>query len=140
MTCAVGRSRCSNPGRWLYTCLSNVAAVQAELGQEQDALASYQRYVAVLRKRVFENPAVTSLRGELCQGHLILARYQRQLGNETEAGRWFREAREVLENIPRETPAQLYELATVYAALAQPAEGANEPDPEEAAERERNVG
>ncbi|MCU0962047.1 MAG: tetratricopeptide repeat protein, partial [Pirellulaceae bacterium] len=127
-------------GRWLYINLRNVAAVQAELGQQQEALTSYQRYVAVTRKRVFENPAITSLRGELCQAHLRLARYQRQLGNASEANRSFREARELLENIPRETSGQLYELATVYAALAQPPEGEIRPDPEEAVDREHHVG
>ncbi|MBW3539799.1 MAG: protein kinase, partial [Planctomycetes bacterium] len=126
-------------GRWLCIGLRNVAGTHAASGQQQEALASYQRLVAVSRKRAFENPAVTSLRADLYESHLLLAQFQRQLGNTDEAARSFRDARDVLENIPRETPGQLYELAAVYAALAQPAEGAIPPDQEDAAERQRNI-
>jgi serine/threonine protein kinase/tetratricopeptide (TPR) repeat protein len=126
-------------GRWLCIQIGNVARVWSKLGRKQEALATYQRLVAVSRKRAFENPAVTSLRGALSHAHLSLARYQQELGNTGEAAHSFREAREVLENIPHETPSQLYELATVYAALAQPPEGAVEPDQDDAAEREHNI-
>ncbi len=126
-------------GRWLCNCLGNVAETQDAVGQDEEALASYQRLVVVSRKRAFENPAVTSLRGEECQAYLKLARFQQQLGNRAEADRSFREAREVLENIPRTTPGQLYELATVYAALSQPSEGTIEPNEEEAEEQQRHI-
>ncbi len=91
------------------------------------------------RKRAFENPAITSLRAGQYQAFLAFARYHQQLGNTGEAARSFRAAREVLENIPRETPDHLYELATVYAALAHPSEAAIEPTEEETAEQERNI-
>ena len=71
--------------------------------------------------------------------HLDLGRYQRQLGNSAEASRSFRDARDVLEHIPRETPQQLYELATVYAELAQPVEGEKAPTEDDAADRLRHL-
>jgi len=126
-------------GRWLCNQLGNLAELQSGIGREQEALASYQRLVAVSRKLAFENPAVTSLRGDQYRALLFLARYQQQLGDTGEAARLFREAREVLENIPRETPDQLYELATVYAALAQPVERVVELSEEDVAEQERNI-
>ncbi|HUG89691.1 MAG TPA: hypothetical protein VML55_02585, partial [Planctomycetaceae bacterium] len=126
-------------GRWFCQGLGNVANSQAALNQERQALDSYQRLVAVSRKRVFENPAITSLRGDLYKAHLLLGQYQRRLGNTDEAARSFRDAREVLENIPRETPDQLFALATVYASLARPANGVVPPAAEDAAEQRRNA-
>lgn len=119
--------------------LGNLAEVQAMLGREQEALATYQRLVDVSRKRTFENPAVPSLQGGRCVALMSLARYQQQLGDTGEADRSFREAREVLDNIPRETPDQLYELAKVYATLAAPVKRASGPTEEEVAEQERNI-
>ncbi|MBS0266699.1 MAG: protein kinase, partial [Planctomycetes bacterium] len=126
-------------GRWLCNGLRNLAQTHAALDHNRDALAAYQRLVVVSRKLVFENPAVTSLRGELCKAHLVLARHQRQMGDSAEALRTFRDARDVLEHIPHETAQQLYELATVYAELAQPATGQVAPDEDEAADRLRHL-
>ena len=66
-------------GRWLSIGLKNVAIKQALFGEQDNALQSYQRYVAVCRKLAFENPAVPSLKGELHQAFTDLASYQREL-------------------------------------------------------------
>ncbi len=127
-------------GRWLCTGLYNVAGTQAALGKQEEALRSYERLVAVTRKRAFENPAIGSLRADLYRAYLVLGKYQRQLGNAAEGSRCFRLAREVLEQTARETPDQLFELATVYAVLASPVAESLEPSEEEdAAEQKRNA-
>ena len=53
------------------------------------------------------------------------------------ANRSLRAAQEVLENIPRDTPDELFELATVYGALATPDEGATEPTEAERDDQQR---
>jgi tetratricopeptide (TPR) repeat protein/serine/threonine protein kinase len=124
-------------GRWLGLGLGNVAGKQASLGFSEAALRSYQRRVDVRQKLVFENPAVASLRGELCQAHLDLAKHERQLGHTVEANRSLRDARLVLLNIPHDTPKQQAELAGIYASLSQPVAGPTDEggfDPQEQAQ------
>lgn len=128
-------------GRWLCTQLQNVASNQAALDKQDEALRSYQRLVTVSRKRAFENPVIGSLRADLYRAYLALGNYQKRLGDAAEGSRSFRLAREVLEQTPRETPDQLFELATVYAVLASPQAEAEslEPGEEDAAELRRNA-
>ncbi len=122
-------------GRWLCIGLDNLARKQSALERKGDALASYKRLVVVSRKLAFENPAVTSLRGELYNAHLLLGRYQRQLGNTVEASRSFRDARDVLEHIPRETAQELYEAGDRLCGTA--AAGGRHPEVEPARGRSR---
>ena len=76
---------------------------------------------------------------DLCQAHFDLAHHQQQLGNAAEAAARSATSRELLENMPRETPQQLFELAMVYAALARRPKDAGEPNDEDAAEQQRNA-
>jgi serine/threonine protein kinase/WD40 repeat protein/Flp pilus assembly protein TadD len=126
-------------GRWLCTQLQNVASNQAALGKQDESLHTYQRLVTVSRKRAFENPAIGSLRADLCRAYLALGNYQKRLGDAAEGSRSFRLARDVLEQTPRETPDQLFELATVYAVLATPLAESLEPSEEDAGELKRNA-
>ena len=126
-------------GRWLCIGLRNVANKQKAFGDQEAALTSFERAVAVRRKLAFENPAVPSLKGELHKAWIDLGNYQRALGRAPQANRSFRAAREVLENVPRNSPDEMFELAVVYGALAQPFEGAaDEPEEEEQEERRQN--
>lgn len=126
-------------GRWLCTGLMNVATNQEALDRQEEALRSYERLVAVSRKRAFENPAIGSLRADLYRAHLYLGKYHQKLGNAAEGIRCFRLARELLEQTPRETPDQLFELAMLYAALASPPTESLEPSEDDMGERKRNA-
>jgi serine/threonine protein kinase/tetratricopeptide (TPR) repeat protein/Tfp pilus assembly protein PilF len=129
-------------GRWMAITLQNIASTQHELGRPQEALQALQQQTAALRRLVVENPAVSSLRSDYYKALLRLGEQQRQMGLTVEANRSVRDAREVLTQIRRETPAEKFELATVYAALAQPPDPTRElvPDDAEAAdERQRNA-
>src|SRR5688572_24654177 len=126
-------------GKWLCTGLSNVASNQAALDKQEDALRTYERLVAVSRKRAFENPAIAAPRGDLYRAYLFLGKHQKQTGDPAGGSRNFRLAREVLEQIPRETPDQLFELAKVYAVLASPLSETEEPSESDAAEYKRSA-
>jgi eukaryotic-like serine/threonine-protein kinase len=125
--------------RWLCIQVRNAGIAQAKLGRQEDALASYERVVSVSRKRVFENPAIGELRADLYRAYLGLGSYQREVGDTAGSSRNFRLAREVLEQIPRETPEQLFDLATVYAALSASSADAPEPPGSDTAERQQNA-
>ena len=75
--------------------------------------------VQVRRKLVVENPAIPELKSDLYAVYKVLANLQRSMGKEQEALRSYRLAREILENLPRETPQDLYTLAAVYGSLAE---------------------
>ncbi|MCS7469981.1 protein kinase [Stieleria sp. ICT_E10.1] len=124
-------------GRWLSIGLKNVAIKQALFSEQDNALQSYQQYVDVCRKLAFENPAVPSLKGELHQALMDLANYQRELNLTVAADRSFKAAQEVLENIDRTTPAEMFDLAIVYGALSLPTEGSVELSEKDQAERQR---
>ena len=121
-------------GRWLCIGLRNVARTQAGFSQQEEALRSYEQAAAIRQQLAFDNPAVPSLKSDLYKAWLDLGNYQRELGKKTAADRSFRAARRVLENIPRNTPAELFELALVYAELAKPAEESADLPADEAAE------
>jgi serine/threonine protein kinase/WD40 repeat protein/Flp pilus assembly protein TadD len=126
-------------GRWLCNGLLNVASSQAALDRQEAAQRSYERLVGVSRKRAFENPALGSLRADLYRAHLHLGKHHQRLANAADASRCFRLAREVLEQTPRETADQLFELAMVYAILASPLAESLESSEEAAGERKRNA-
>ena len=67
-----------------------------------------------------------SLKAELHEAWSNLANLQQQLELSSDAQHSFDAARDVLENIPRETSEELFELAVVYGALATPLEGSAE--------------
>jgi tetratricopeptide (TPR) repeat protein len=97
-----------------------MAARQAALGRLDEAVQSSDRAAAVCRKLVFRHPAVPALKADLYRVLAQLSHYQQQLGNATAAGRASRAARQLLENLPRKTPTEQFELALVYAELSQP--------------------
>jgi serine/threonine protein kinase len=121
-------------GRWVCIGLRNVAFKQSSFGQQDEALKSFEQAAAIRSQLAYDNPAVPSLKGELYKAWLDVGNYQRELGKKSAANRSFRLARQVLENIPRNTPAELFELALVYAELAKPAEESAELSAEETAE------
>ena len=127
-------------GRWLCIGLRNVASKYKQFGQHDDALQSFRRAVVIRRKLAFENPAIASLKAELHRAWVDLAKHQRTSGDEQAAVRSFRAAREVLENIPRNTPDETFELAVVYGALAKPPKDSAElPDEDREIDRQQNA-
>jgi serine/threonine protein kinase/tetratricopeptide (TPR) repeat protein len=129
-------------GRWLATTSRNIGMTQRNLGNESAALAALEQQAAVWRRLVFQNPAVTSLRGGHYKALLELAQQQERMGMTPEANRTRRDAREVLAQLPQKLPAEIFELATVYAALATPLDPNQEVEKEDieaADERERHT-
>ncbi|MBL8816508.1 MAG: protein kinase [Planctomyces sp.] len=128
--------------RWHAVTSSNIGNKYRELGQNDEALRHFTKLVATRKRLVFQNPANTLLRSELYKDMLILAGHQKLMGLTTEASRSYRDAREVLPQIPRETPSELFQLASVYASLAATSEHGMVPaaeDAEAADERLRNA-
>ena len=129
-------------GRWLAITLQNIGTTQRELGRHPEALQAFQQQTAALRRLIVENPAVNYLRSDYYKALLRLADQQRQMSLTVDANRSARDARDVLSQIPRETPAEKFELATVYAALAAPPDATRElvlDDADAADERQRNA-
>lgn len=129
-------------GKWLAITLGNIGSTQRELGRPQEALQAFQQQTTALRRLVVENPAVTYIHSDYYKSLIRLAEQQRLMGLTVEANRSARDAREVLTQIRRETPAEKFELATVYAALAAPPDSRRELTPDDADavdERQRNA-
>lgn len=129
-------------GRWLATSWQNIGSSQRELGRHAEALRAFEQQTAALRRLVVENPAVSYIRSDYYKALVRLAEQQRLMGLTVEANWSSRDAREVLTQMRRETPAEKFELATVYAALAAAPDQARdlvEDDAEAADERRRNV-
>lgn len=128
--------------RWHALGHRNVAYKYRELGQNDRALQHFTKLVEIRKRLVFQNPAISSLRSELYQDMLVLADHQKLMGLAVDAGRSYRDAREVLIQMPRDTPAELFQLAVVYASLVTPPESGSVPiaeDAEVADERLRNA-
>ncbi|MCA9135274.1 MAG: tetratricopeptide repeat protein [Planctomycetales bacterium] len=125
-------------GRWLALGLRNVAGLRAAFGEHDEAIDAYEQVVSVRRKLVFDNPAVASLKGELYKAWMDLGNYHQTIGLAADAGLSFRRAEEVLDQIDKSSPADLFNLAIVYGALATPFEGtADVPDAAAQAEMQR---
>jgi serine/threonine protein kinase len=105
-------------GRFLQDGLRYLAASQRRLEMHAEGVTTLQRRVDVCRKLAFDNPAVASLKADLCQSWVELAQQQRLTSDPEAANRSFRAAREVMENLPRETASEMFELAVVYGELA----------------------
>ncbi len=129
-------------GRWYANSLRNCARLHSALNQQDQSLAERAKLVDLRRRLVHRNPAVSSLYEELYSDLLLLAQQQREMGMSLESNRSYRDAQIVLTQIPRETPEELFELAVVYASLAQQpntAGGTSEENSDVADERNRNL-
>src|SRR5262245_43798306 len=127
-------------GRFLGTSYSNIACLSWWLGQHNEALEWQRKSVTVFRGLVGDNPAVPHLRSGLWCAYTRLASYQRQREKLPEAALSARLARDVIERLPRNTPAENFELARVHALCAKLlGEGKPELTPEEKAERKHEA-
>jgi serine/threonine protein kinase/tetratricopeptide (TPR) repeat protein len=127
-------------GRWDATGHKNAGVNYRTLGQDAEALGHFKKMVEVRRRLVFQNPAVSDLRSELYQDWLVLADHQKRMSLTVDAARSYRDAAQVLEQMPHDTPGELFQLAVVYAVLAAPPEvaaAAQPQDPQDAAADER---
>ncbi len=111
-------------GENLCITLDNVAKTQFYLGFKEDALKTQHRLVVIRRKLMFENQRISALRGRLAGALQALATYQQALALDDEASRTNRTLKDLLENLPRNTPDEIIELAIVYGALASLPDGA----------------
>jgi serine/threonine protein kinase/Flp pilus assembly protein TadD len=123
--------------RYLGVSYQNVARTQAALGREQEAERSFKKSVEHARRVVGDHPSVPSLRAALYQAHESLARFLVKQGKTPESAEAFRQAARVLEEMPRRTPGDWYNLACLQAKVAA-GTGENEAELTAEARAERN--
>src|SRR5207302_2163324 len=95
-----------------------VATLQAGAGQADAAATSYQNGVQRQRAAVAAAPQVAEysrLLGRLLAGQ---GQVQRQLGKPADTKKCYEEARGIFEKLPRQTAADLFDLARIHAACA----------------------
>jgi len=105
-------------GRWYITARQNIGELQAQLGNQEEALNAYQLQVAAARRLMYQNPALSHLRGEYYKSLLVLSKYQQHLGLTSEANRAKRDALDLVALAKINTPEMYYEVATIHASLA----------------------
>jgi len=104
--------------RWRVATHLDIGTLQRALGNPEEALKAHQLQVAAARRVMYQNPALSHLRGEYYKSLLILAEYQQQLGLNTEASRTRRDALDLVSQATGGTPEAYYEVATIHAWLA----------------------
>ena len=127
-------------GLYLGTQYRNVASMLQALGRHDEAIPAYQRSVEHWRRLTRENPEVPVFRARLYSESLDLARLLVAQGRKPEAAEWFGLASRALEDQPRKSGGDLYNLACAR-ALAAAAIGAapSGPTAEDRRERDRLI-
>jgi tetratricopeptide (TPR) repeat protein len=127
-------------GLFLGTQYRNVGLMLRTLGRPDEAVRASRRTIEHWRRLVRENPAVPVFRGRLYAECLDLARFLVARGRKAEAAEPFRLAAAVLEDQPRKTGGDLYNLACARAqAAAAIGEGPGGPTAEDRQERDRLI-
>jgi serine/threonine protein kinase/tetratricopeptide (TPR) repeat protein len=127
-------------GRSLALSTNNVALMQRNLGQNDEALRWHERSLGVRKQLAENNPAVPNLWEDLFNAYQEIAGFQSQLNHPTEAARWQRQARNAIERIPREGVSNLFLLARARARSAEAVGlGKKELTKEEKAEQQRDA-
>jgi hypothetical protein len=107
-------------GSFLATQLGNIGGHERALGRRAEALTAYEQRAEVARSLAIRNPAVPSLQKGMFDAVRLLALLQRELNQPQEAARSLRQAREVMERLPRETADDWHIYAQVMALCAAP--------------------
>jgi tetratricopeptide (TPR) repeat protein len=123
-------------GSLLTTALGNIGDAERALGWKAEALAAYQQRAEVSRSLAMRNPAVPSLQKSMFDAFRYLAVIQRELNQPEDAARSLRQARELMDQLPRETADDWYVYAQVKALCAAPPSGDDGILPEDARDRE----
>jgi serine/threonine protein kinase/predicted Zn-dependent protease len=127
-------------GLYLGTQYSNVARMLRALGRQDEAIRADQRGIEHWRRLARANPDVPVFRSRLYSSSLELARLLAAQGRKSEAAEWFALAGRALEDQPRKTAGDLYNLACVLArAAAAIGEGPGGTSSEARQERDRLI-
>jgi tetratricopeptide (TPR) repeat protein len=105
-------------GRLLAAGYGQLADLHRALNQAEAALPWYEKAVELWKQLAEDNPSVPSLHGALYAGYRRLAACQRGLGREKEADEALRAAGDLLDQMPRETPEELFNAGCVLALAA----------------------
>jgi eukaryotic-like serine/threonine-protein kinase len=105
-------------GQYLGTQYRNAARVLQELGRHDEAIRVFRRTIEHFSRLARENPDVPVFRARLHAQATELAQLLVAQGRKTEAVQWFGMAVRALEDQPRKTGLDLYNLACVHARVA----------------------
>jgi serine/threonine-protein kinase len=134
---AVARAQ-ADPNSGLVIICHNVANMERALGRTAEALAWYAKAVAAGQQLAAANPSLPSIQSRLRWEYHQLGAYQRLLGRTADAAESFRQARAVIDRLPRQTAADLYDLACILSLSSAPEDDAGmHPTADEQAERDR---
>jgi hypothetical protein len=103
--------------------LSNLGAVQQEIGRMGDALRSLGRSVEIHERLAAAHPESTLYRRHLVIASGNLNEIQLKVGQAAEALRSFRKVRELMEGLPDPRPEDFYTLASTCARMSGTAVG-----------------
>ena len=105
-------------GIYLGTQYSNVGRMLRTLGRQDEANRANQREIEHWRRLTHSNPEIPVFRARLYSSSLELARVLVAQGRKSDAAEWFGLASRALEEQPRKTGGDLYNLACVQARAA----------------------
>ena len=105
-------------GQYLGTQYRNVSQMLRALGRNDEAIRAEQKEIDHWRRLTKENPEVPLFRARLYSSCVELARFLIAEGRKPEAAEWFDLAGRALEDQPRKTDGDLYNLACVRALAA----------------------
>jgi serine/threonine protein kinase/tetratricopeptide (TPR) repeat protein len=105
-------------GIYLGTQYQNVARMLRALGQQDEAIAADRRGIEHWWRVTRANPEVPVFRGRLYADSLNLAQMLVSQGRKSEATEWFGMAARALEDRPRKTGDDLYNMACAQAQAA----------------------
>jgi serine/threonine protein kinase/tetratricopeptide (TPR) repeat protein len=106
-------------GRFAAISHRNIASSAANLGLEDEAERSYRAVADTWHTMAVNNPTIAEYKSERYRALQQMANYQRAIGQDEQAVRTLRRARQSIENLPQETAEDLYNVAKVYGVLAQ---------------------
>jgi serine/threonine protein kinase len=105
-------------GQYLGTQYRNVARMLQDLGRYDEAIRANQKEIEHWRRLARENSEVPIFRARLYSSSLDLARFLIAQGQKPEATEWFGLAGRALEDQPRKSGGDLYNLACARALAA----------------------
>jgi serine/threonine protein kinase/predicted Zn-dependent protease len=106
-------------GHYLGTQYRNVTQMLRALGRYDEALGAEQRETNHWKRLARENPEMPIFRARLYSSSLDLARFLITQGRKPEAAEWFELAGQALEDQPRKSGGDLYNLACAWALAAE---------------------
>ena len=127
-------------GRYLGTSYLNIARTLHTLHRTEESERWFRKTIGHWQRMNRDNPSVPAFRASLYQSSYAFGRFLLEQDRIAESAEPFRLATRAMEELPRRTPGDLYNLACVQArAAAAIGEGVANPPAEPKAERQRLI-